>query len=249
MKLSVIIPVFNEESTIGEVISKVRAVELPVDREIIVVDDGSTDHTVDILEQRREDVQFVHFSRINFGKGAAIRIGLTYVTGDIVIIQDADLELDPNEYKLLLTPILAGEANVVYGSRFLKPNPNISRRTILANRFLTWLTNFLYHSQLTDMETAYKAFRSEVVNSLNLQCHRFEFEPEVTAKLLRAGYEIKEVPISYNPRTTEEGKKIGWRDGVIAIWTLLKNRVQSTDAVASPKNKTLPASVMLGDKD
>ena len=137
MKLSVIIPAYNEELTISEVIDKVREVKLSVDREIIVVDDGSTDHTVDILEKRREDVQFVHFSRINSGKGAAIRIGLTYVTGDIVIIQDADLELDPNEYKLLLTPILAGEANVVFGSRFLKPNPNISKRTVLANKIMT----------------------------------------------------------------------------------------------------------------
>jgi glycosyltransferase involved in cell wall biosynthesis len=249
MKLSVIIPAYNEESTIGEVIDKVLKVDLPLDREVIIVDDGSTDHTIDILEQRREDVQIVHFSRINFGKGAAIRIGLTYVTGDIVIIQDADLELDPNEYQLLLAPILAGEANVVYGSRFLKPNPNISRRTVLANRFLTWLTNFLYRSQLTDMETAYKAFRSEAVNSLNLQCYRFEFEPEVTAKLLLAGQRIDEVPISYNPRTTEEGKKIGWHDGVTAIWTLLKYRVQGSDAMSAPKNKTLPTSVALGDKD
>ena len=225
MKLSVIIPVYNEESTISEVIDKVRAVELPVDKEIIVVDDGSTDHTVEILEQRQQDVTFVHFSRINFGKGAAIRVGLTYVTGGIVIIQDADLELDPNEYRLLLTPILAGEAHTVYGSRFLKPVHNIPRRTIVANKFLTWVTNLLYKSSLTDMETAYKAFRAEIITRLPLKCHRFEFEPEVTAKLLRNGYRIKEVPISYNPRTAAEGKKINWRDGVSAVWTLLKYRL------------------------
>ena len=228
MKLSVIIPVYNEESTIGEVIDKIREIEIPIDREIIVVDDGSTDNTVEILEQRQEDVTFVHFSRINFGKGAAIRIGLTYVTGDIVIIQDADLELDPNEYKLLLKPILANEADVIYGSRFLKLGLNIPRRTIWANRFLTWFTNLLYGSRLTDMETAYKAFRSPIIKSLDLTCHRFEFEPEVTAKLLRSGHQIKEVPISYNPRTTEEGKKIGWRDGVTALSTLLKCRVSRT---------------------
>jgi glycosyltransferase involved in cell wall biosynthesis len=174
--------------------------------------------------KRQEDVTFVHFSRINFGKGAAIRVGLTYVTGDVVIIQDADLELDPNEYELLVNPILTGQADVVYGSRFLGLAPNIPRRTVWANKFLTWFTNVLYRSRLTDMETAYKAFRAEIITSMNLTCHRFEFEPEVTAKLLRLGYKIKEMPISYNPRTVEEGKKIGWRDGVIALWTLLQYR-------------------------
>ncbi|MCB0195513.1 MAG: glycosyltransferase family 2 protein [Anaerolineae bacterium] len=245
MKLSVVIPVYNEESTISQVIDKVREVELPLEREIIVVDDGSTDETVDILARRQKDVTFVHFSRINFGKGAAIRVGLTYVTGDIVIIQDADLELDPNEYRLLLEPILAGQAKVVYGSRFLKPNPNIRRRTLLANKFLTWFTNVLYGSRLTDMETAYKAFKADVIAGIKLDCHRFEFEPEVTGKLLRKGFDIKEVPISYNPRTEEEGKKIGWRDGYTAIWTLLKYRL-ADQSKATPSRKT-PKAVSVSD--
>ncbi|MCB0166752.1 MAG: glycosyltransferase family 2 protein, partial [Anaerolineae bacterium] len=226
-----------------QVIDKVREVELPLDREIIVVDDGSTDHTADILTRRQKDVTFVHFSRINFGKGAAIRVGLTYVTGDIVIIQDADLELDPNEYRLLLAPILAGQANVVYGSRFLKPNPNIRRRTLLANKFLTWFTNLLYGSHLTDMETAYKAFKADVIAGIKLDCHRFEFEPEVTGKLLRQGFAIQEVPISYNPRTEEEGKKIGWRDGYTAIWTLLKYRLSERSAATPTRKAPKPLSV------
>ena len=236
MKLSVIIPVYNEELTIDEVIDKVHAVDISMDKEIIVVDDGSTDSTAKILERRQEDVTYVHFSRINFGKGAAIRVGLTYVTGDIVIIQDADLELDPNEYKLLLNPILAGEANVVYGSRFLKHVTNIPKQTVLANRFLTWLTNLLYGSHLTDMETAYKAFRTEIIKNVDLKCHRFEFEPEVTTKLLRSGYQILEVPVSYNPRTTEMGKKIGWWDGVTAVRTLLRYRLFQTKAQIATKD-------------
>lgn len=246
MKLSVIIPVYNEESTIGQVIDKVRRVDLPLEKEIIVVDDGSTDHTAEVLIRKQQDVTFVHFSRINFGKGAAIRVGLTYVSGDIVIIQDADLELDPGEYRLLLEPILAGQTHVVYGSRFLKTNPNIPRHTILANKFLTWVTNRLYGSRLTDMETAYKAFRAEVIKDLNLTCHRFEFEPEVTAKLLRNRYAITEVPISYNPRTQAEGKKIGWRDGIIAITTLLRHRLSEQKA-ALASLETLSPTVAVGD--
>ncbi|RME70275.1 MAG: glycosyltransferase family 2 protein [Chloroflexi bacterium] len=226
MKLSVIIPVYNEETTISEVIDKVRAVSLPLEKEIIVVDDGSNDHTADILKGREQDVTVVHYSRVNLGKGVAIRIGLTYVTGDIVIIQDADLELNPEEYQRLITPILNNETNVVYGSRFLHPANKIPRKTLWANKFLVWYTNLLYGSHLTDMETAYKVFRAEIIKNIPLTSHRFEIEPEITAKLLLLKQHIKEIPIEYNPRTPDEGKKIKWHDGILALWTLSKYRIQ-----------------------
>jgi len=222
MKLSVIIPVYNERSTIEEVVHKVQAV--PVEKEIIIVDDGSTDGTAEIVRQLARDVTQVYCSRVNFGKGAAIRVGLTYATGDAVIIQDADLELDPNEYVGLLQKLETGEAEVVYGSRFARRNRKVKLVRRLANWFLTSLTRLLYHCSLTDMETAYKLFRADVIRRVRLRCIGFEFEPEVTAKLLRLGYRIAEVPITYNPRTEEEGKKIRWTDGLKAIHWLLKCR-------------------------
>lgn len=222
MKLSVLIPVYNEESTIGEVIARVAAV--PIDKEVIIVDDGSTDRSAEIVRAHGSRVRHLHASRLNLGKGAAIRVGLTYATGDIAIIQDADLELDPNEYDRILAPIVKGDAAVVYGSRFRQENA-IPYRTRLANRVLTTLTNLLYGGELTDMETAYKAFRLDVIRGIRLTSMRFEIEPEITAKLLRAGHRIFEVPITYRPRTHEEGKKIGVRDGLLAIWTLLRYRI------------------------
>lgn len=223
MKLSVIIPVYNEERTIAEVIRRVREVRL--EKEIIVVDDGSTDGTAEILRQLRDGGQILlHESRINLGKGAAVRIGLTYISGDIGIIQDADLELDPREYAHLIQPILQGQTKVVYGSRFLNSNPDIPLITLLANKFLVVLTNLLYDSSLTDMETAYKVFSPEVLDGINLRCMGFELEPEITAKLLKAGCRIVELPIDYQPRTVQGGKKINWRDGIRAILALIKYR-------------------------
>lgn len=223
--LTVIIPVYNEKTTIAEVINKVAAVDIPLEKEIIVIDDGSTDGTTEILQAHHKSRIVFYFTPVNVGKGAAVRIGLKLAKGDIILIQDADLELDPNEYKLLLQPILEGQTEVVYGSRFLKKNkvPLVRRA---ANGALTSLTNRLYKTNLTDMETAYKVFTANVAKKLSLQANRFEFEPEITARISQAGYKITEVAISYRPRTKFEGKKINWKDGVKAMWMLCKCRLE-----------------------
>lgn len=229
MKLSVLIPVYNEEMTIGELIERVTRVDIgDVEMEIIVANDGSTDASAQIIEAQRArhaNVIRVYSLPINLGKGAAIRLGLHHAQGDIILIQDADLELDPNEYGKLLQPILEGKTNVVYGSRFLNARKQgIPLRTRLANRFLTMLTNLLFGTHLTDMETAYKVFRREVLQGVRLRCVHFDFEPEITAHLAKRGHRIVEVPISYNPRRVDEGKKISWVDGIEAIYTLLRVR-------------------------
>lgn len=225
MLLSVIIPVYNEKSTVAEVIDKVSAIDLPVEKEIIVVDDGSNDGTAEILKLSQNKMAHLYSSPVNIGKGAAVRIGISLAKGDIVLIQDADLELDPNEYLQLIQPILDGKAEVVYGSRFLKKNPLVPFIRRMANFFLTFLTNLLFRSRLTDMGTAYKVFSREVSQKLELRANRFDIDPEITAQICKLGIKIIEVPISYCPRTVLEGKKINWRDGIKAIITLFRYRL------------------------
>lgn len=232
LKLSVVIAAYNEEDTIAEVIRAVAAT--PLDKEIIVVNDGSTDGTERAIESVRSYATHIHHKRVNAGKGAAIRTGLTYASGDVVVIQDADLELDPRQHATLVEPIRDGRTNVVYGSRFLADNVGVPRETVLANWLLARLTNILYGSRLTDMETAFKVFRRDLICSLPLTCERFEFEPEVTAKLLRLGEQILEVPIRYSPRSRTAGKKIRPSDGIVAIWTLLKWRVLPVGRTTTP---------------
>lgn len=221
MKLSVLIPVYNEKGTIKEMLHRVKSVDL--EKEIIVVDDGSTDGTSEILREIKEkDIKILSHSR-NMGKGAAIRTGLKQVNGDIVIIQDADLETDPEDYHRLLEPIIRGKAQVVYGSRFLKGAKGKSFLRYLANRILTWTANILYHARITDEGTGYKALKTSLIKSLDLKSQGFDFCPEVTAKIRKKGYKIYEVPISYYPRDPR-ASKIYWRDGFKALFALIKYR-------------------------
>jgi glycosyltransferase involved in cell wall biosynthesis len=226
--LSVIIPAYNERDTIASTIEMVRAA--PVEKEIIVVDDGSTDGTGKILEgMAGADLKVLHQPG-NRGKGAAIRAALDHAKGEIIIIQDADAEYDPAEYPRLIAPIVSGEAEVVYGSRFLDEEKRLRWpegmrfANWFINRLLAWMANLLYGAKITDEATCYKVFRAEVLKSLPLKCEHFEFCPEVTARVRRRRIPILEVPISYRGRTALQGKKINWKDGVQAIWTLLKYR-------------------------
>ena len=223
--LSIVVPVYNEARTVAEVIERLIAIDLPVAREILVVNDGSTDGTRDALDRipPRPELRIIHAAK-NGGKGSAIRIGFAQAGGTIVAIQDADLELDPAQLAELVLPIVEGKTRVVYGSRFLAGRPPAPLISILANQFLTGVTNLLYGGQLTDMETCYKVMMADVAKSLDLECNRFDIEPEISAKLLRSGHSILELPVRFEPRSRAQGKKIGWRDGVQAVKVLLRYR-------------------------
>jgi glycosyltransferase involved in cell wall biosynthesis len=224
MKVSIVIPVYNEFRTFGQVLERVRRAPLPAGcvKEIVVIDDGSTDETAQMHSGMLGEVTHRRIS--HSGKGSAIRAGIELATGDIVLIQDGDLEYDPSDYARILEPIVRGQADIVYGSRFLGQTVAMARPNRIANRVLTAAANLLYGAQLSDEATAYKAFRTTVLRRMHLQCRRFEFCPEVTAKARRLGYRIQEVPVGYNARGIAEGKKIRARDGWEALWTLLRYR-------------------------
>ena len=227
MKLSIIIPVYNEENSLEEIVERVVATSLQgIEKEIIISNDGSSDGTSKIIQKlitKYPEIVTYH-SPTNLGKGAAVRLGIAISTGELITIQDADLELDPNDYSRLLAPILTNETKIVYGSRFLNSDIKVKNTSRLANRLLTFLTNILYGSNLSDMETAYKMFLRDTLKGIRLRCVRFDFEPEITAKFLKRGYKILEVPITYQPRTIQSGKKISWIDGYEAIYTLIRCR-------------------------
>jgi len=222
--LTVIVPVYNERTTVAEIVRRVRAVDVPLAVDVVVVDDGSSDGTDKVLAAIEDSTVRVVTHQRNQGKGAAIRTGLAQAKGDLVLVQDADLEYDPDDWPRLLDPILKHKALVVYGSRFTGERKNMMPLHWIGNRFLSLVTNLLYSSTLSDMETCYKLFDKRILDGLIVVSNRFDFEPEITAKVLRRGYRIYEVPISYAGREVAEGKKITWRDGIGAVKALVKFR-------------------------
>ena len=233
MKISIIIPVYNEEKTISKILDKIadlnfREIDKKIKKEIIIVNDGSKDKSEKIIKQylsnNTKQNEFIYIKKENQGKGSALRKGFEIASGDIITIQDADLEYNPEDFKKLINPIIKGKEKVIYGSRFLKKHKQKYRIYFFGNKFLSFLTKILYNARITDMETCYKVFRKDVIKSLDLKSNKFDIEPEITSKILRKRIKIKEIPISYSPRSIEEGKKIGWRDGLVAIFVLIKNR-------------------------
>jgi len=227
--LTVIVPVFNERTTVAEIIRRIRAVDIPLIVDVIAVDDGSSDGTDKVLAALEDSTVRVLTHPVNRGKGAAIRSGLAVARGDLILIQDADLEYDPEDWPRLLDPILRSKARVVYGSRFTGERKNMLPLHWMGNRFLSLVTNVLYSSTLSDMETCYKLFDRQAIEGITVQSDRFDFEPEITAKVLRRGFRIYEVPISYAGREATEGKKITWRDGFGALKALIKFRFTRLD--------------------
>lgn len=225
MKLSIIIPVYNERDTILEVLKQVDGVDIPLEKEIIVLDGCSTDGTREILRDLKYKNVKVIFEDVRLGKGFAVRRGFKEATGDIFLIQDADLELNPNEYPNLLRPILDGNAEVVYGSRFLNGRGLTKRGHFIGNKIATWFINLLYFSKLTDIGTCYKVFKSSLIRNLKFQCNSFDFDAEITIRILKEGNKITEVPVEYKPRTRNQGKKLHWFIGVRILLISLKYRV------------------------
>ncbi len=227
--LSVIVPVFNERNTVAEIIRRMRLVDLPVDLEVVVVNDASSDGTDKVLAAIEDSTVRVVHHPTNRGKGAAVRTGLAHARGDLLLIQDADLEYDPEDWPRLIAPVLKGKARIVYGSRFTGERKNMLFWHWVGNRFLSLVTNVLYNTTISDMETCYKLFDRRVLEGITIDSDRFDFEPEITAKILRRGHRIYEVPISYAGREFDEGKKITWRDGFAALWTLVRYRFRRVD--------------------
>lgn len=226
-KLSIVIPIYNEAEHLEEILRQIEAVDIGMEKELILVDDCSTDGTRDILEklQNSQDNSVkIFYHEVNRGKGATLRTGFQHITGDITLIQDADLEYDPQDYPKLLKPILDNEANVVYGSRFMEGRQQGLLRSYLANRFLTSLSNFVNGTNITDMETCYKVIKTDILKDITLHSDRFGFEPEITAKLAKRNCKIVDVPISYRGRDYHEGKTVSWKDGVAAIFHIIRFR-------------------------